>query len=110
KKEKPGDKAEKKKEESKLAEDPPDPQDVTAPDEKESKKAKRPKAREEAAKTVQLKLTTARGIVVFNVPPNEVASDLRERPLTNAAKAIIRSGDSFLMDAIRRTSPKYFGD
>ena len=100
----------KKKEESKPAEDPPDNQDETASDKKESKKEKRAKAREQAAKTVSLKLTTARGIVIFNVPPNEVASDLRERPLTNAAKAIVRSGDSFLMEAIRRTSPKYFGD
>jgi len=37
-------------------------------------------------------------------------SDLRERPLTNAAKAIVRSGDADLIDAIRRASPKYFGD
>jgi VWFA-related protein len=35
---------------------------------------------------------------------------LRERPLTEAAKAVIRSGDSLLTDAIRRVSPKYFGD
>src|SRR5207253_11188824 len=28
----------------------------------------------------------------------------------NAAKAIIKSGDSLLMEAIRRASPKYFGD
>ncbi len=59
---------------------------------------------------VWLKLTTGRGIVLINVPPNEVSSDLRERPLTNAAKAIIRSGDSLLTEAIRRASPKYFGD
>ena len=37
-------------------------------------------------------------------------ADLRERPLSNAAKAIVRSGDSLLMEAIRRASPKYFGD
>ncbi|MEQ1642244.1 MAG: VWA domain-containing protein [Pyrinomonadaceae bacterium] len=61
-------------------------------------------------KTVNLAFTTARGIILLNVPPNEVMSDLRERPLTNAAKAIIRSGDSLLMEAIRRASPKYFGD
>src|SRR5436309_2856139 len=60
--------------------------------------------------SVSLNFTTARGIVLLNVPPNEVMSDLRERPLTQAAKAIIRSGDSLLMDAIRRASPKYFGD
>ena len=59
---------------------------------------------------VILDLTTARGIILLNVPPNEVMSDLRERPLTNAAKAIIRSGDSLLMEAIRRATPKYFGD
>jgi VWFA-related protein len=59
---------------------------------------------------VELNIQTARGIFLLNVPPNEVSSDLRERPLTNAAKAIIRSGDSLLMDAIRRASPKYFGD
>ncbi|MCD9188216.1 MAG: VWA domain-containing protein [Pyrinomonadaceae bacterium] len=59
---------------------------------------------------IKLNFTTARGIILLNVPPNEVSSDLRERPLTNAAKAIIRSGDSLLTDAIRRASPKYFGD
>ena len=47
---------------------------------------------------------------MINVPPNEVGSDLRERPLTNAAKAIVRSGDSLLMEAIRRAAPKYYGD
>lgn len=69
-----------------------------------------PKAEDQKSKTIDLKFTTARGIILLNVPPNEVMSDLRERPLTNAAKAIIRSGDSLLMDAIRRASPKYFGD
>ncbi len=57
-----------------------------------------------------LNFSTARGIVLLNISPNEVPSDLRERPLTNAAKAIIRSGDSLLIEAIRRASPKYFGD
>ncbi len=60
--------------------------------------------------SVRLDLTTARGIILINVPPNEVMSDLRERPLTNAAKAIVRSGDSLLMEAIRRAAPKYYGD
>ncbi len=59
---------------------------------------------------IELNLTTARGIILLNVNPNEVPSDLRERPLTGAAKAIIRSGDSMLMEAIKRASPKYFGD
>lgn len=62
------------------------------------------------SKSVEVNLTTARGIILLNVPPNEVMSDLRERPLTEAAKAIVRSGDSLLMEAIRRASPKYFGE
>ena len=66
--------------------------------------------KKERSKTVALSFSTARGIVLLNVPPNEVTSDLRERPLTNAAKAIIRSGDVVLTDAIRRATPKYFGD
>lgn len=69
-----------------------------------------PKNEDQRPKTVLLNLTTARGIVLLNVSPNEVMSDLRERPLTHAAKAIVRSGDSLLMEAIRRASPKYFGD
>jgi VWFA-related protein len=68
------------------------------------------KKKKERSKSVELAFTTARGIVLLNIPPNEVSSDLRERPLTNAAKAIIRSGDLGLMDSIRRASPKYFGD
>lgn len=69
-----------------------------------------PKINDQRSKAISLDFTTDRGIILINVPPNEVMSDLRERPLTNAAKAIIRSGDSILMDAIRRASPKYFGD
>ncbi len=68
------------------------------------------KAQDQKPKTISLNLSTARGIILLNVPPNEVMSDLRERPLTNAAKAIIRSGDSLLTEAIRRAAPKYFGD
>ncbi len=68
------------------------------------------KKKKERSTSVELAFTTARGIVLLNIPPNEVSSDLRERPLTNAAKAIIRSGDIGLMDSIRRASPKYFGE
>jgi VWFA-related protein len=57
-----------------------------------------------------LDFKTLRGIILFNVDPSEVPPDLREKPLTEAAKAIIRSGDSLLVEAIRRVSPKYFGD
>ncbi|MGD9563280.1 MAG: VWA domain-containing protein [Pyrinomonadaceae bacterium] len=59
---------------------------------------------------VSLEFQTARGIILLNVPPNEVSSDLRKRPLTKAAKAIIRSGDSLLMEAIRRAVPEFYGD
>jgi Mg-chelatase subunit ChlD len=79
-------------------------------DKKDAKAEAKKVELEKKAKAVDLNFTTARGIVLLNVPPNEVMSDLRERPLTNAAKAIVRSGDSMLLDAIRRASPKYFGD
>lgn len=69
-----------------------------------------PKAKDEKPKPITLSFTTARGIILLNVPPSEVGSDLRERPLTNAAKAIVRSGDSLLMEAIRRAAPKYYGE
>lgn len=71
---------------------------------------KKPKSRARIPTAISLNLTTARGIILLNIPPNEVSSDLRERPLTVAAKAIIRSGDSLLMEAIRRAAPKYYGD
>jgi VWFA-related protein len=74
-------------------------------------KKKKVKDQELSGRTdVDLRVTTQRGIVLVNVDETEVGSDLRERPLTVAAKAIVRSGDSFLMDAIRRASPKYFGE
>lgn len=73
-------------------------------------KTQNPKSKNQFSNAILLNIITARGIVLLNVNPNEVPSDLRERPLTNAAKAIIRSGDSLLMEAIRRASPKYFGE
>ncbi len=77
--------------------------------EKEEKK-KKEKTENRISKTNNLKITTARGIILLNVNPNEVPSNLVERPLTEAAKAIVRSGDSLLTEAIRRASPKYFGE
>lgn len=59
---------------------------------------------------VRLDFTTQRGVVIFNVDPSMVPTDLRERPLTEAARAIVRSGDSQLIEAIRKVSPKLFGD
>ncbi len=60
--------------------------------------------------TVALDFRTQRGVVLLNVDPAMAPSDLRERPLTEAARAIVRSGDSQLVDAIRKVSPKMFGD
>jgi len=87
--------------------DPPPIDDTEKPKKKKKVKDQKDDA---ARRDVALHVTTARGIVLLNVDESEVGSDLRERPLTTAAKSIIRSGDTFLMEAIRRTSPKYFGD
>lgn len=59
---------------------------------------------------IELKFFTRRGVVLLNVDPSMVPSDLRERPLTDAARAIVRSGDSQMIEAIRKVSPKMFGD
>lgn len=64
----------------------------------------------EKEQRVQLNFITQRGVVLLNVDPSMVPSDLRERPLTEAARAIVRSGDSQLIDSIRKVSPKMFGD
>lgn len=65
---------------------------------------------EEKQQLVQLNFTTQRGVILLNVDPSMAPNDLRERPLTDAAKAIVRSGDGPLSDAIRKVSPKWFGD
>ena len=59
---------------------------------------------------VALDFRTQRGVVLLNIDPEMAPSDLRERPLTEAARAIVRSGDSQLVQAIRKVSPKTFGD
>ena len=59
---------------------------------------------------VALDFRTQRGVVLLNIDPEMAPSDLRERPLTEAARAIVRSGDSQLVEAIRKVSPKMFGD
>src|SRR5579885_1840120 len=64
----------------------------------------------EKDKSVRLDLETARGVVLFGVKNEaEVPSDLRERALTDAARAIIRSGDTELIGAIRKhgTEPTF---
>ena len=67
------------------------------------------KAKSEAL--IRLDLTTERGVMLFGVSdPEMVPSDLRERPLTEGARAIIRSGDEDLIEAIRRAAPRRVGD
>lgn len=64
----------------------------------------------EKQQLIQLNFTTQRGVILLNVDPSMVPSDLRERPLTQAAKAIVRSGDGPLSDAIRKVNPRMFGE
>lgn len=59
---------------------------------------------------VELNFLTRRGVVLLNVDPEMVPSDLSQRPLTEAVRAIVRSGDNQLIDSIRKVSPKMFGD
>ena len=59
---------------------------------------------------VALDFRTQRGVMLLNIDPEMAPADLRERPLTEAARAIVRSGDSALVEAIRKVSPKLFGD
>ena len=59
---------------------------------------------------VALNFQTQRGVVLLNVDPSMVPSDLHQRPLTEAVRAIVRSGDTQLIDSIRKVSPKMFGD
>jgi VWFA-related protein len=87
-------------------------------DEVSKKKAKNPKKPKDAAADpqdvvkdlVSLNFRTERGVILLNVDPSMVPSDLRERPLTAAAKGIVSSGDVSLIEAIRKVSPKLFGD
>jgi len=83
---------------------------------KKAKKDKKPKKSDEGEhapaqrELVSLNLRTERGVILLNVAPEMVPSDLHERALTQAAKAIVRSGDEVLIEAIRKVSPKMFGD
>jgi VWFA-related protein len=74
------------------------------------KKASKGWKKAASPQSVRLDFRTERGVVLLNVDPTMAPSDLRERPLTEAAKAIVRSGDAGLTDAIRKVSPKMFAD
>ncbi len=105
-----GEKLKIKKVKGKSEEKTETPQDIETEADSETDDEKNKRTENKRQKPVKLNFTTARGIILLNVPPTEVMSDLRERPLTEAAKAIVRSGDSLLTEAIRRAAPKYFGD
>src|SRR5207237_8468440 len=101
--------AKRKKEKKKKPEPKPD----TAADGNSNNAAVEPADQpkpEEKQQLVQLNFTTQRGVILLNVDPSMAPNDLRERPLTEAAKAIVRSGDGPLSDAIRKVSPRMFGD
>ncbi|MDX6272198.1 MAG: Ca-activated chloride channel [Acidobacteriota bacterium] len=59
---------------------------------------------------VKLDLETERGVILFGVDPASVPADLRERQLTEAARAIIRSGNQDLIEAIRKITPRFVGE
>ena len=59
---------------------------------------------------VKLDFETERGVVLFGVDPASVPADLRERQLTEAARAIIRSGNQDLIEAIRKVTPRFVGE
>src|SRR5439155_10684727 len=81
-----------------------------APNETTSKPDNNAEKPPEKQGLVQLNFTTQRGVILLNVDPTMAPNDLRERPLTEAARAIVRSGDGPLKDAIRKISPRMFGD
>ena len=87
------------------AADPPD--NKGAGNETQPDSAEKPPEKQQL---VQLNFTTQRGVILLNVDPTMAPNDLRERPLTEAARAVVRSGDGPLMDAIRKISPRMFGD
>jgi Ca-activated chloride channel family protein len=64
-----------------------------------------------ADQRVRLEVETARGVVLFGVKDEAaVPADLRPRELTEAARAIIRSGEVDLIDAIRKVAPQLVGE
>src|SRR5690349_2079903 len=80
------------------------------PEKEKGEKQDKEEKQETKEKQVALNFRTQRGVVLLNVDPEMAPADLRERPLTEAARAIVRSGDSELVAAIRKVSPKMFGD
>lgn len=60
---------------------------------------------------IELNLVTERGVILFGVSDTAmVPADLRARALTEAARAIIRSGHLSLIEAIRKVAPRLVGE
>lgn len=104
--------AKKKKQKKKKPESTDDPaaDNNSAADERTDKTDPNAEKPPEKQALVQLSFITQRGVILLNVDPSMAPNDLRERPLTEAARSIVRSGDGPLMDAIRKVSPRMFGD
>lgn len=100
----------KRKKQKKKAAPAPDDTAAGAPNEAANKPDDNTEKPPEKQELVQLNFITQRGVILLNVDPAMAPNDLRERPLTEAARAIVRSGDGPLMDAIRKISPRMFGD
>src|SRR5215204_690668 len=115
----PKSKEEAKKEEERRREEAERKEEEAGKREEALKKAREERAKAakaaaaKALKDTQIKLSleTARGVLLFGVKDEaRVPSDLRERTLTDAARAIIRSGDTELIDAIRKVAPRLVGE
>ena len=79
--------------------------------ERREKEARAEARKAEKEKQVRLSLETARGVLLFGVKDEgRVPADLRERRLTEAARAIIRAGDTELIAAIRKVAPRLVGE
>lgn len=89
-------------------------QDERGETEEKSEVGKTGDRREHKAKReerINLEFQTARGVILFGVADeSSVPSDLHERALTESARAIIRSGDEDLIEAIRKVAPRLVGD
>jgi VWFA-related protein len=79
-------------------------------EEKLDKEQEKEREKQRKEQQIALNFRTQRGVVLLNIDPEMAPADLRERPLTEAARAIVRSGDSQLVGAIRKVAPKMFGD
>lgn len=101
-----------KKEERRKREEAKKREEAAKAEAKKRAAAEKAEAKKTAEdRRVRLSLETARGVVLFGVKDEaRVPSDLRERTLTEAARAIIRSGDTELIDAIRKVAPRLVGE